>query len=157
MPFQPIKLKLDQLCREVVDALAETAASKRISLEVNALNVYEAYVDEAMTKTVFRNLLSNAIKFSWPDSTVSVFIEPGPDGSSLTVGVADKGVGMSAEAIANLWKLSEQQSTRGTNNEEGTGLGLMICKEFVEKQGGRIRVESTKGMGSTFYVTLPRS
>jgi len=64
---------------------------------------------------------------------------------------------MSAEAIANLWKLSEQQSTRGTNNEEGTGLGLMICKEFVEKQGGRIRVESTKGMGSTFYVTLPRS
>jgi len=157
MPFQPIKLKLDQLCREVVDALAETAASKRIRLEVNALNVYEAYVDEAMTKTVFRNLLSNAIKFSWPESTVSVFIEPGPDDSSLTVGVADKGVGMSAEAIANLWKLSEQQSTRGTNNEEGTGLGLMICKEFVEKQGGRIRVESTKGMGSTFYVTLPRS
>lgn len=64
---------------------------------------------------------------------------------------------MTPEAKANLWKLSEQPSTRGTNNEEGTGLGLLICKEFVEKQGGSIWAESALGAGSTFCFTLPRS
>lgn len=110
-----------------------------------------------MIKTVLRNLLNNAVKFSWPDSRVTVFAEAGPDDAMLTVGVADKGVGMTPEARAKLWKLSEQPSTRGTNNEEGTGLGLMICKEFVEKQGGSLWVDSTLGVGSTFSFTVPKA
>lgn len=157
MPYHPVNLDLNRVCHDVVETLAETAASKTITLDVRVSREYWVMADEVMIKTVLRNLLNNAVKFSWPDSRVTVFAEAGPDDAMLTVGVADKGVGMTPEARAKLWKLSEQPSTRGTNNEEGTGLGLMICKEFVEKQGGSLWVDSTLGVGSTFSFTVPKA
>jgi len=155
MPFNPGSMKLDQLCHEVIEVLNQTAATKRITFDVKVAEDTVVFADEAMIKTVLRNLVSNAIKFSWSDSVITIFSEQGPSDAMLTVGVADKGVGMTEEAMTKLWKLSEQASTKGTNNEEGTGLGLLICKEFVEKQGGRIWVDSIQGEGSTFCFTVP--
>lgn len=155
MPFNPGSMKLNQPCHEVIEVLNQTAATKRITFDVKVAEDTVVFADEAMIKTVLRNLVSNAIKFSWSDSVITIFSEQGPSDAMLTVGVADKGVGMTEEAMTKLWKLSEQASTKGTNNEEGTGLGLLICKEFVEKQGGRIWVDSIQGEGSTFCFTVP--
>jgi signal transduction histidine kinase len=155
MPFNPGSMKLDQLCHEVIEVLNQTAATKRITFDVKVAEDTLVFADEAMIKTVLRNLVSNAIKFSWSDSVVTIFSEQGPSDAMLTVGLADKGVGMTEEAMTKLWSLSELLSTKGTNNEEGTGLGLLICKEFVEKQGGRIWVDSRQGEGSTFCFTVP--
>ena len=105
-----------------------------------------------MTKTALRNLISNAIKFTNAEGLVSLnFIE---NDTNIEIQITDSGVGIMAENIPNLFSIEKNISTLGTNNEKGTGLGLMLCKELIEKQGGKIWVESELGEGSIFKFTL---
>jgi signal transduction histidine kinase len=106
-----------------------------------------------MLKVVLRNLVSNAIKFTNPGGHIFINRELTP--SLLTVTVSDNGVGIAADRINNLFDISKIATTPGTENEKGTGLGLLLCKEFVEKHGGRIWVESIEGKGSDFKFTIP--
>ena len=133
----------------------EIAKKKQIALHNNIEPDVLIYCDLDMTKTVLRNLISNAIKFTNADGIVSVnFIE---NNTNIEIQITDSGVGITAENLPNLFSIEKNISTLGTNNEKGTGLGLMLCKELIEKQGGKIWVESEFGKGSTFKFTLPLS
>ena len=106
-----------------------------------------------MTETILRNLITNAIKFTRTDGQIIVSAERKVNWN--TINVSDNGVGMSKEDIQKLFRIDSNYSTKGTAKESGTGLGLILCKELVEKQGGKINVSSEKEVGSTFYFTLP--
>ncbi len=131
----------------------EMAKKKKISLQNKVHTEIFIYCDIDMTKTVLRNLISNAIKFTNPGGMVSAdFIE---NDTNIEIQISDTGVGIKAESIPNLFSIVKNSSTPGTNNEKGTGLGLVLCKDLIEKQGGKIWVESELGKGSTFKFTLP--
>jgi len=101
---------------------------------------------------VLRNLISNAIKFTQPSGMITILISESHH--ELTVAVTDSGIGIPKESIDKLFRLDESYSTPGTQNEKGTGLGLILCKEFIDKHGGKIWVDSEAGKGSTFSFTI---
>ena len=111
------------------------------------------FADKTMISTIIRNLLSNAIKFTNSGGQVKISSQQIDD--EMLVSVSDNGVGIKKEAIPNLFMIAESKSTSGTDKETGTGLGLILCQEFVTKHGGRIWAESVEGVGSTFKFTLP--
>ncbi|MDD4829788.1 MAG: PAS domain-containing sensor histidine kinase [Bacteroidales bacterium] len=152
--YSPKEMGFYEICDEVVLSLEIMAKDKDISLISHCFNDNKKiFVDPNMTKTVLRNLISNAIKFSMPKGEVSVSHEVIEN--ELVVSVADKGIGISEENINLIWNPLQSIKTVGTSGERGTGLGLSICKELIEKQGGRIWVESKIGQGSNFKFTLP--
>ena len=112
--------------------------------------------DRNMLDLIIRNLVSNSIKFTEEGGTVEVSTEFGPK-KSLIVMIKDNGIGMSSDQMDKLFDSNTLYTTRGTANEKGTGLGLRLCKEFVERMGGNIWVESVEGKGSTFKFTLNRA
>ena len=103
--------------------------------------------------TAVRNLISNAIKFTPEGGAITLGLQQNKN--NVIVSIADTGVGMSKEIISKLFRIDTKLTTKGTANEKGTGLGLILCKEFIEKNGGQILVESEVGKGSVFYFTLP--
>jgi len=107
-----------------------------------------------MITTVIRNLTSNAIKFTEPDGAVTIRTDENED--EIIVYVEDTGLGISEENQHKLFKIEDNYSTYGTQQEPGTGLGLILCKEFVEKHGGEVWVDSELNKGSTFTFTLPK-
>ncbi|MBV9989179.1 MAG: HAMP domain-containing histidine kinase [Chitinophagaceae bacterium] len=113
------------------------------------------WVDPDHLLLVLRNLLSNAIKYSYPSSTVAIRCQS--DGHEVTIAVSDTGTGISQNILASLFHSDIIVSSLGTANERGTGLGLKLCREFIEKNNGRIYVESFENRGSTFYVSLPQA
>ena len=141
------------LVNRIVNLFSDNAMQKSIVISMVFPKSVVVYADKHMIETVIRNLLSNAIKFSNPNGLIHVSIEQQQD--RLIVAVRDEGVGIRKEKIDKLFKIDENNTTRGTRNEKGTGLGLMLCREFVEKHGGKIWVESEKGKGSTFSFSLP--
>jgi signal transduction histidine kinase len=108
-----------------------------------------------MYKTVIRNLLSNAVKFTNPGGKIQIFSQI--DQGMAVITVSDNGIGINEDDIPKLWDITTSYSRPGTSNEKGTGIGLTLCKEFVEKHGGRIWVESVPGKGSDFRFSLPVS
>jgi signal transduction histidine kinase len=106
-----------------------------------------------MLKTILRNLISNAIKFTRRNGKVEV--KALINNNNVEIAVSDNGIGMTNETMSKLFRIDASISTRGTENEKGTGLGLFLCKEFVEKHGGKIWVESETGKGSIFKFVLP--
>lgn len=142
---------LDSLCAEVLDSVAEAAAVKGIALraECGGLHV-RAHRD--MLATVVRNLVSNAVKFTAGGGTVMVSARP--DGARVEVEVADTGVGMPADTLAGLFQPDRRLTTEGTAGERGSGLGLLLCRDLVERQGSELRVDSAPGQGTTFRFTL---
>jgi len=152
--FQPTNMNLDTICKDVALSLSEIADKKSIRLEVRVSPELEVLADKNMLKTILRNLITNAIKFSWHDSIVTIYAEHGPQ--MVSVSISDHGVGIGFKQQEKIWKLSEQVSTAGTDKEDGSGLGLLLCKEFAEKQGGTIGVVSEPGNGSVFCFTVPR-
>ena len=106
-----------------------------------------------MVQLLLRNLISNAIKFSYPGSNITISSKS--NGQDVEISVADKGVGIEPDIIPQLFRLDVKYSTEGTAEEKGTGIGLVLCKEILDKLNGKIRVESQKGIGSTFTFTLP--
>ena len=129
------------------------AEAKEISVTLDVLEGLKVVADSKMIETVLRNLISNAIKFTPNSGRVAVKAEV-KDGEVL-VSVKDNGVGIEKDRIGLLFGLDSSISTPGTNKERGTGLGLILCKEFIDKNKGRIWVESELGMGSVFYFSLP--
>ena len=129
------------------------AESKGIILQNNV--IYDVFIncDIEMTKTVLRNLISNAIKFTNKEGLVSINVIKNE--TDIEIQISDSGIGIAPENIPHLFLIDKNISTPGTNNEKGTGLGLILCKELIEKQGGKIWVESNSGIGTTFNFTLP--
>lgn len=106
-----------------------------------------------MLNTILRNLITNAIKFSHSDSKIT--LKSTAENNMVKFSVQDSGTGIEPEYIDRLFNIESAFSTTGTGNEKGSGLGLILCKEFVEKSGGSIWLESTLGIGTTFYFTIP--
>ena len=152
-PFKPEKIDLNSLCKNLIVYHELVAAKKNISLNFSDSEVVYALADELMLKTILRNLLVNAIKFTQPMG--SIRIEITRKENQALISVFDTGVGMSPEEISMLFDIAKLKSRTGTANEKGTGLGLLLCKDMVEKHGGNIWVESTLGKGSTFRFTVP--
>ena len=152
IPFNPQKVNLGEICLSVVESIRPIAATKNISLNWFEIEI-SVYADVLMLKTVLRNLIINAVKFT--NTLGAVNVSAKWDKSVVTISVSDNGVGISSENLSKLFDISQVLTTAGTSKEKGTGLGLLICKEFVEKQGGRIWVESEIGKGSDFRFTLP--
>ena len=152
---EPKIISLDSIINSVFRSLAIVAKNKNIILKNNVSSNYNSYADPDMIETIIRNLVSNAIKYTNENGEVSINIAD--KGNNITVSVGDNGLGMSPEMINNLFKDGTQETTNGTNGEAGTGLGLLICKEFVEMNNGKIWVESKLGKGSKFYFTLPKA
>jgi signal transduction histidine kinase len=128
---------------------------KGISLNFDFDPEYFAFADSNMTETILRNLISNAIKFTKDFGLILVSIEKLDD--DVLIKIKDTGVGMDEKQISKLFKLDETHSTVGTSGERGTGLGLLLCKELIEKQGGKMWIESLVNSGTTFYFTLPKT
>ena len=150
---KPELIKIKEICQEVRGALSSMAEEKEIEINLSAGDGAEIYADPNMLKTIMRNLLSNAIKFSFRGGKISTSFEI--EGNYYKVSVHDNGTGISIENQVRLWNLAGQHTTRGTEDESGTGLGLLFCKEFVEAHDGKIWVESEEGKGSTFSFKLP--
>jgi len=150
--YEPQTVNLSDFCDEVIAVLLLNAGNKYIALNQIVDDSIRVFADKNMLKTILRNLVSNAIKFT-PNGG-NVIINAEQTEMQTTITITDNGVGMSAEIIRNIFDLTKVRSTKGTNDESGTGFGLMLCKEFVEKQGGMIWVESEEGVGTTFTFTL---
>jgi two-component system sensor histidine kinase/response regulator len=152
----PKKIDLHKLTAENIDLLKENAKKKNIAVSSRVKPETFAFADENMIRTVIRNLLSNAVKFTKPGGKVEVSMTISADGNSVDITISDNGVGISAEDIDTLFRIDvKKKKNKGTDNEKGTGLGLILCKEFVEKNNGSIRVTSEPGKGSRFTFTLP--
>ncbi|MDP3914114.1 MAG: two-component regulator propeller domain-containing protein [Bacteroidota bacterium] len=152
--FKPQEILLKDTFSNAIGLFKETAHAKNIELGFTLADTeMVVYADKNMLDAIMRNLISNAIKFTNTEGKVHVFAEANEE--FAVVKVTDNGVGISPEIQRQLFRIDKQTSTYGTNNESGTGLGLILVKEFVTKQGGTIGVESIKGKGSTFYFSLP--
>lgn len=154
--FSPDNLVLETLVIHLIDIAQNQAENKKIEIGYTINEGIVAFADKNMVNTVLRNLLSNAIKFT-PESgkvTIKALIR---NEKEILVSVTDTGIGIPQHRIDELFEISEKKSTYGTNREKGTGLGLILCKDFVERNDGKIWVESTESKGSTFFFTLPRA
>lgn len=153
LAFQPKQVNLGQLISEVVELLQDNAHKKGICIEFYLTEDIYLEADEYMLQSILRNLLSNSIKFSSEGTCITLSAQRLP--SYIQIQVKDQGVGMSKEIQDILFKIGTKHTSLGTVGEKGTGLGLMLCKEFVEKHGGNIWVESEAGKGTIFTFTLP--
>jgi PAS domain S-box-containing protein len=151
--FNPTKILLKNLVNVNLELLQPTAANKEIQIKSEVVDDIYVQADEDMLNTIIRNLITNAIKFTPKGGTITIAAKE--VGKYAEISVEDTGVGMSEATMANLFRLDTTHSTLGTNQEAGTGLGLILCKEFVEKHDGKIWVESKLGVGSKFIFYLP--
>ncbi|MHA4847459.1 sensor histidine kinase [Flavitalea antarctica] len=150
---QPEQLEMSQMITDVFKLLRLQASNKNIRLISSVIAPAECYADREMVNLVLRNLLSNAIKFTPENGTITVSANVSEKNTEINV--ADTGIGISEANIRLLFN-NEYFSTRGTNDESGTGVGLSLCKDFLEKNGGGISVTSVAGNGSVFSFSLPR-
>jgi len=153
IPFNPEVLVFDEICENTLEILGPKAQAKNITIGFHTEDSQTVLADGNMLLAIMRNLLSNAIKFTHKGGEIHVIALEKPDYTEICV--SDNGVGMSTKDLTKLFSLSEFHTTKGTAEEKGTGLGLLLCKEFIEKHGGKMQVESEEGKGSTFCFTLP--
>jgi signal transduction histidine kinase len=153
MDFIPERINLKKKIEECVNVLSESARKKGIEVEISIQEVVDVSADKHMFDTVVRNLISNAIKFTPPGGKVTITAGYNKD-NAIEIRVSDSGIGMTPELKNKLFLLNEKTSRKGTEGEPSTGLGLLLCKEFVEKHNGKLWVESEVGKGSKFYFTI---
>jgi signal transduction histidine kinase len=153
IPFDPQILSFTNNCEDAVDVLNPIAKAKNIKIDFSTGDHINVFADVDMFKAVMRNLVSNAIKFTNPGGTISITAKQ--MNSNITISVSDNGIGIAPLNLMKLFEMAKVSTTKGTAEETGTGLGLLLCKEFVEKHGGKIWVESEVGKGSDFKFTLP--
>ncbi|MDA3861175.1 MAG: HAMP domain-containing sensor histidine kinase [Melioribacteraceae bacterium] len=153
MTFNPSAFNLFHVAASLSQLLRANTFKKEIMLhnlvDVNAM----VYADRNMASTVLRNLLANAIKFTPQNGTIDINAQI--ENNLMKISVKDSGIGMTPENIKKLFRIDVNHTTLGTNSEKGTGLGLILCKELVEKHGTNIWAESKLGEGSVFVFTLP--
>jgi len=152
-PFHPAKLNLRYKINQVIKLFIDIAEIKKIKIINNVPETCVAFADEDMMFSVIQNLLSNAIKFS--KDLGNIIFEGQIDNDTIKISIKDTGIGIKEEDLAKLFRNDIRHSTYGTHDEKGSGLGLMICKEMIEKNSGEIIVSSNFGEGTTFYFTLP--
>ncbi len=155
LSFEPQPLFLKSSLTKSIELMMDNANKKGISLKINIPEHIVVLADIHMLETIIRNLISNALKFSFKGGIVEITAEKTED-NMIRIVVKDNGIGMNSELSDKLFTLTENINRKGTEGEPSTGLGLILCKEFVEKQGGSIYAESTEGEGSSFIFTLPR-
>lgn len=153
IPFSPKYYSFGEVCRNNVELLKAGANAKGITIDYDYPVNLKVNADIDMLNTIIRNLVSNAIKFTNRDGVINITaVESDTD---VTISVSDNGVGIEPDNLSKLFDISQTLSTTGTEEESGTGLGLLLCREFVEKHGGKIWVESESFKGSTFSFNLP--
>lgn len=149
----PQVLDLQEIATRCVDLYSSATEDKGLVVETD-IQAQTVYADEYCVETVVRNLLANAIKFSPPGSKISIQ-STNRDEDEVLVRVTDEGAGMDADRVSTLFDISKNSSTPGTSGEKGTGLGLVLCKELAERNGGSISVQSAPGQGTRILLTLP--
>jgi PAS domain S-box-containing protein len=155
LKLEPVNFIINDLIESSIELLASNARQKSITLLTGYNQPVSVYADRNTIDLVIRNLLGNAIKFTNENGRVIISLRENE--SEVEVTIDDNGVGMKKEVIDNLFAANSFYTTLGTNFEKGSGLGLVLCKDFVEKNGGAIRVESTPGAGSRFIFTIPKA
>jgi signal transduction histidine kinase len=155
LEYNPQSIHVKGIVDRNVALFMPNAEQKQITLKISIPEEVIVYADFNMVDTVIRNLVSNALKFTHPGGTVDVSVRQ--DEKYIEVSVSDTGIGIAREHLSKLFRIETKYKKSGTAREKGTGLGLILCKELVEKNGGTIWVESEVGKGTTFRVTLPRA
>jgi signal transduction histidine kinase len=152
--FNPVHLNIAQLVRENITLLKSLASNKNIVIGSDVDEALTVIADEYMMTTVLRNLIYNAIKFTSRGGGILVMAHD--EGGQVELTIQDTGVGFKKTDLENLFKPEIYIKSPGTSRESGMGLGLILCKDFIEKNGGRLKVESDEGFGSTFTFSLPK-
>jgi signal transduction histidine kinase len=134
--------------------IQERAKKKGIEITTDIPDDTVVFADSNMLQAIIRNLVSNAIKYTNKGGRISLSVNATND-KNIGIAIQDTGIGMSNEMVDKLFRIDTNANRKGTDGEPSTGLGLLLCKEFVEKHGGKIWVDSEEGIGSTFYFTLP--
>lgn len=154
LPVMPEEFSFKEMAESTARLQKLNLSNKNIELIIDVAESICVYADNQMINTVLRNLLSNAIKFTPNDGKIQI-VATETSNNLVQVSVVDSGVGISEENKKRLFNNTNPLKTYGTNNEAGSGLGLILCKDFVEKNGGKIWIESHEGKGSTFYFSIP--
>lgn len=150
--FKPVSINLERLVSDEYESMETTANQKLISLYLSISPDIYVTADKQMVKTILRNLISNAIKYTHIGGEINV--NASENGKLVEISVQDNGIGMSKKAQKELFGSDELNSTKGTDNETGTGLGLLLCREFIELHGGKLRIESSHRKGARFIFDL---
>ena len=152
--YDPKTFLLNPKIKESLQLVLDSANKKGIEFSCTISEDIIVYADENMLKSTIRNLATNAVKFTPKGGQISIVAKPG-NGSGMEISISDSGIGMNKDLLDNLFQLDEYPSRKGTDGEPSTGLGLLLCKDFVEKHGGEIWAESEEGKGSVFHFNLP--
>jgi len=151
--YHPSQVELGELIQENLILFEAVAEQKGITLHGDNSDEIHVYADSIMVKTIVRNLLSNALKFTPSGGTITVSTVSREQ--QVEVSVSDTGCGIEPEGLEKLFRLDSHYTNVGTAGEKGTGLGLLLCKDMIEKHGGTIAVDSEVGKGTTFTFSLP--
>jgi len=151
--FNPDKYILKDIIRLIFDYINHAASEKNITLVNRIPDDIEIFADVNMADSIFRNLIHNSVKFTEPNG--KIIVDAKLKGNIIEVSIMDTGIGIPDSMLSKLFSIEHKTSSKGTNGEEGSGLGLILCNEFVSKHGGRIRLDSQVGKGTTFYVEFP--
>jgi len=154
LPFNPVLFDPKEESLDVIHGLNSLSEKKSLRIECEYHSLDSMFADKTMFRTILRNLLTNAIKFSFPDQRI--LLSSSVSETDITYSITDFGVGISKEIQQKIWDISFHHIAKGTMNEAGTGLGLIICKELVEIHQGKIGLTSKEGKGSTFYFSIPK-
>ena len=151
--YNPIQIDVVQLIKSTLELLKTSSEHKLISVTLNTPSKLVIHADKAMIEVILRNLISNAIKFTPQSGTISITAEEKEN--THLISIIDSGIGINNSSLEKLFKIDSTYSTPGTNNEVGTGLGLILCKDFIDYHKGKIWAESELGVGSSFYFSIP--
>lgn len=153
LDFEPVETNLKNSVRDVIFASESNALKKNISLLNEIDPALSVLTDKNMLDMILKNVISNAIKFTYYAGEVKITATP--EGEYITLSIKDTGVGMTSDTLTKLFKLESIISTMGTNKEQGSGMGLLLTKDFIDIQGGSIVIESESGKGTTVLISLP--
>jgi signal transduction histidine kinase len=152
--FEPEKFNLEEKTKKILEPVLEAARKKNIETFWKMPASLHLFADSNMFSSIMRNLVNNAIKFT-PKGGKIILSAQQVDATTVEISVTDNGIGMSKLMQEKLFEMNEHNNRLGTDGELSTGLGLLLCKEFIVKNGGKIWVESIENEGSTFYFTSP--
>ena len=153
--FSPRLFNVKELLDHSLTKLSEKLVEKNVKIIFNLDSTSKAFADTATITEVFKNLFSNAIKFSYPEGKITISTREKK--YLVELEISDEGVGMSKTNLHKIFRLDNNFLALGTAQEKGAGIGLLLCKEYVEKNGGKIWADSEEGKGSSFYITIPKS
>ena len=154
IPFNPSLIELLPVVREGAEMMGEPAKNKEISVEIDINEGIVVLADNNILQTIIRNLVSNAVKFTLHGGRVIIKAK-NKDNSTVEISVEDTGIGMNRDILDNLFKPVPRTGRKGTEGESSSGLGLIVCNDFVQMLGGKLEVESEQGKGSRFFFSLP--